>query len=374
MSWKEYHLDNKTIADWLPWGALTHENVMRNKDDSVLGVIRYKRFDPPQHVQFFEWKNPIFLPTFRRGWSIWLEEQYAADGDVECFLTLCWNPFLKDDEVVNGLEDTPQLLYDMEYDLAVTLRRMAWSFPKEAEATVLSYQEIVDYLTFSLTLGRTHVAMPDVPVDLDVFLTAGIDLDFASNHVRLGDEKFLVLTLPSVVGSQESVLRQLTEDLHGAGIPCRHVQRLLLFDKTEAEKELRNYTGRWCPSRKYIKDILTGHMLQRLNGYYNNQTIALVSQEDYARTEAYLEKLLGTLGIPYIVEDYNAKDLWWGSLPGLFRAAVVPPICGFRTIEELLATKSIAQHTPEAPPPPLPPELEELIVSQDWEESEYVPT
>lgn len=373
-SWKEYQLDNKTIADWLPWGALTHESVLRNKDDSVLGVIRYKKFDPPQSLQFFEWKNPIFLPAFRRGWSIWLGEQYAADGDVECFLTLCWNPFFKDGQIVNGLEDTPQSLYDMESDLAVMLKRIAWSFPKEAEATVLSYQEIVDYLTFSLTLGRTHVVMPDVPVDFDVYLTAGIDLDFTSNHVRLGDEMFLVLTLPSVVGSQEPVLRQITEDLHGAGIPCRHVQRLLLFNEKEAERELRSYTGKWCPSRKYIKDILTGHTLQRLNGYYNNQTIALVSKEDYARTEAYLEKLLGTLGLPYIVEDYNAKDLWWGSLPGLFRAAVVPPICGFRTIEELLATKSIRQHK-EAQAPLELPGVEELIdLPNEWEESEYVPS
>ena len=115
--------------------------------------------------------------------------------------------------------------------------------------------------------------------------------------------------------------------------------------------------------------------MQRLNGYYNNQTVALVSQEDYARTEAYLEKLLGMLGIPYIVEDFNAKDLWWGSLPGLFRAAVVPPICGFRTIEELLATKHIPQHTSEAPVPTLPPEIEDLIdLPMEWEESEYVPT
>ena len=119
---------------------------------------------------------------------------------------------------------------------------------------------------------------------------------------------------------------------------------------------------------------MTGHTLQRLNGYYNNQTIALVSKEDYARTEAYLEKLLGTLGLPYIVEDYNAKDLWWGSLPGLFRAAVVPPICGFRTIEELLATKSIRQHK-EAQAPLELPGVEELIdLPNEWEESEYVPS
>lgn len=373
MSWKEYQLDNKSIADWLPWGALTHESVMRNKDDSVLGVIRYRRFSPPWTRLLSEWKNPVYVPEFRRGWSIWLEEQHPTDGEAACFLAVCWNPFCKEGMATNGIDTEPQPLDAMEDILAQTLRRMAWSFPKEAEATVLSYQEIVDYLTFSLTLGRTHVAMPAVPVDLDVYLTAGIDLDFSRNHVRLGAEKFLVLTLPSVVGSQERVLQQIVEDLHGADIPCRHVQRLLLFSEKEAEKELRAYAGKWCPSRKYIKDILTGHALQRVNGYYNNQTIALVSEEGYTRVETYLETLLGDLGVPYIVEDYNAKDLWWGSLPGLFRAATTPPICGFQALEELLAVKD----APQVSAPPTLPWLEELadkISVEIGEGGEYVPT
>lgn len=353
MSWKEYQLANKTIADWLPWGALTHENVLRNKDDSVLGVIRCKPFDPLRSTENIRtWKKPIFLPPFRRGWSLWIEEQYAGDsGDraADSFLTLCWNPFFKGDAVTNGLGDAPQSLYDMEYELAAVLRRMAWSFPKEAQAHVLSYQEIIDYLTFSLTLGRTCVTMPDIPVDLDVILTDGIDLDFSGNHVRLADALFLVLTLPSVVGTQSVQLRQITGDLHEAGFPCRHVRRLLLFDEEEARKELQSYTAKWCPSRKYIKDLLIGKTLQRLNGYYNNRIIALVPQKDYVRTEAYLEKRLGTCGLPYIIEDYNAKDYWWGSLPGLFRAAVVPPICGFQALEELLATKRILPQSSEEP-------------------------
>ena len=178
MSWKEYQLTNAGIADWLPWGALTHESVMRNKDDSVLGVIRYRRFSPPWTHLLSEWKNPVYVPEFRRGWSIWLEEQHPTDGEAACFLAVCWNPFCKEGMATNGIDTEPQPLDAMEDILAQTLRRMAWSFPKEAEATVLSYQEIVDYLTFSLTLGRTHVAMPAVPVDLDVYLTAGIDLDF----------------------------------------------------------------------------------------------------------------------------------------------------------------------------------------------------
>ena len=66
MSWKEYDLSNKSIADWLPWLGLSHENVLRNKDDSVLGMIRYKRFrEDGTKVQ------RIALPSFRQGWSIW---------------------------------------------------------------------------------------------------------------------------------------------------------------------------------------------------------------------------------------------------------------------------------------------------------------
>ena len=110
-----------------------------------------------------------------------------------------------------------------------------------------------------------------------------------------------------------------------------------------------------------------------MNGYYNNQTIALVSEEGYTRVETYLEVLLGDLGVPYIIEDYNAKDLWWGSLPGLFRAATTPPICGFQTLEELLAVKDVPQAT-EAPSLPWLEELADQIGGETGEEGEYVPT
>lgn len=75
----------------------------------------------------------------------------------------------------------------------------------------------------------------------------------------------------------------------------------------------------------------------------------------------------------YIVEDYNAKDLWWGSLPGLFRAATTPPICGFQALEELLAVKD----APRVTTPPTLPWLEELadkISVEIGEGGEYVPT
>lgn len=338
MSWKEYDLSNKSIADWLPWLGLSHENVLRNKDDSVLGMIRYKRFrEDGTKVQ------RIALPSFRQGWSIWFEEQYDIEKenpfDADCILTVAWNPFLTKtgDMVKNTLDGESIPLDAMESVLAKLLQRIARSFPEEAAAKVLVYQEIIDNLTFALTLGRERIEMPDPPLDLDSYLTQDLDLDFSANHVRLGNEVFLVLTLPGITGTRDPVYERIGRGVLHAGIPYRHVQRLLLFDEKTARKELASYTAKWCPSRKYIKDMLTDGILQKLNGYYNNQMIFLIPAIDYERMSEYLRTILYEMELPFIIEDYNAKDLWWGSLPGLFRAGLVPPLCGFSSLEELLA-------------------------------------
>ena len=127
----------------------------------------------------------------------------------------------------------------------------------------------------------------------------------------------------------------------GHRIPCRHTQRLLLFGKKEAEKELRSYTGKWCPSRRYIKELLTEGVLGQLNGYYTNEIILLIPKEEFDTVTAYLHRLMYARALPYAIEDYNAKDLWWGSLPGMFTAGLVPPLCGFAALEDLLNVEQI---------------------------------
>lgn len=51
-----------------------------------------------------------------------------------------------------------------------------------------------------------------------------------------------------------------------------------------------------------------------------------------------LERKLTDICMPFRIEDFNAKDFWWGSLPAIHTAAVLPPICGFDEIEDLLVT------------------------------------
>ena len=247
----------------------------------------------------------------------------------------------------------------------VVRQTLAAFFPAEAQAHLLSYQEIVDYLCFTLTMGKRRMEMPDPPIDLDLYLTDRLPLNFTENHVRLGDEIFLLLSLPALYGAQADIYEELWQSFAGHRIPCRHTQRLLLFGKKEAEKELRSYTGKWCPSRRYIKELLTEDGLGRLNGYYTNEIILLIPKEEFDPVASYLHRLMYARALPYVIEDYNAKDLWWGSLPGMFTAGLVPPLCGFAALEDLLNVEQPAQ-TDEEEESEVP---EEVI----GEEEEIVP-
>ena len=329
MSWKEYELNNNSIADWLPWGALTHENVMRNKDDSVLGIISYQKGS----------EADVSFPKLPNGWALWIEEQQVKFGEEECYLAVSWNPFLVHGKVVNTVDGKVIYLEELEMALHAVLLNIAESFPKENHAHLLAYQEMIDYLCHALTLGKKWMPMPDVPVDLDAYLTDELCVDFSGNHVKLGKDTFLVLSLPACVGSSEEVFCRCRKELKEAKIPYRHVQRLLLYREKSAKRELLRYTKKWCNSRKYIKSTLLQAALGELNGLYQNMFILLVSEQELKKTEHFLRQLCEELEIPYIIEDYNAKDLWWGSLPSLFRAAIYPPICGFANIGELLARK-----------------------------------
>ena len=332
-SWKEYSLENKEVQDWVVWEALTHESVLRSKDDSVLGVIRYKPFQRKEGAG-------ISLPAFSQGWVMNIEEQHGEEGEA-CFLTLTWNPFLslKGDKVENALGENAAMSIDaMEQHMFSVLDTLASRFPPEAEAKILKYQEIIDYLAFSLSHGRLYVEMPDVPVDLDVYLTQDFTANFSKNLITFGEETFLILTLPAFLGAMEKTLRRIIEEMARGGIPCRHVQRILFFDEKEARKEMerRDRMGLWCRSRKYIKELIEAPLHGKFHGYYNNTLVALVKTENYARTVAYLRKLFYETQEFYIIENFNAKQRWWGTIPAHFRAGVAAPICAFQNLEDLL--------------------------------------
>lgn len=325
MSWKEYRLDNRSIADWLPWEGITHPNIVVNKDDSMFAVLSFRPLPNSG--------RRIALPEIKNGWSIWCETQHL-NALEQHFLCVCWNPFFRlSGSIRNALAEGDFYLRDMEAHLYAVMEGICQSFPVESECHILEYQELIDFMEFSLSMGAHPVEMPDTPVDLDALLSQDSGVSFRENKILRDDSLYLVYSVPGDI-EDDGLIRSIMSSL--AEFPWRDVRRMLLFGEAEAKKELARYTSRWCPGRKSILDKITEGILSDMNGYFSHSLIVCVPQKSRSVVEEDMVYLLQAAQMPYIREEFNARDVWWGSLPSLFRANIRPPIVGVSSLDVLL--------------------------------------
>ena len=323
LSWKEYEMIEGCLADWLPWGGITHPAIMQCKDDSFFGVIEYKPYCE---------KENIVTPNFRNGWNLWIEHQHIPSGDDKDFLVLGWNPFFdRQGRIINGTgkQGVPwkaarNAFYRVLYNLSEQLGKIT-------ECKVLEYQEILDFLEFTLAMDERKVEMPEVPMYLDALLSQDVQIDFR-HHLQIDDKKLCIVSLPAMARRRE---RQQIADII-TDYSYRHVQRLLLLGEKRSRKEINWYTGNWCRGRRSLKNFIVDGVLGNLNGYHMEAYIIALPKREYEIIETDIRQQLNRMELPYIIEDFNHKHVWWGSIPGMFRSNIVPPIVGFENLVDLL--------------------------------------
>ena len=328
MSWKEYDLSNNTVADWLPWGGLTLPHVVQEKDGSYFGVIRYNSLPEGEEIDF----KP---PVFREGWSLWLERQHVPMGEDGFYLVLCWNPFInKAGYAVNRLsKEIIVKAEDAGIYFATVLDDLVETLGKITEARVLEYQAVIDFMSFAIAFNEQKITMPEVPLYLDDLLSQDLDLNLSGNSIEIGGRETVSVSLAAPLP-----LKQEEKLLHAVDrLPYRFVQRLLVMGQEKAEKKLSAYMGKWCSGRKSVKKLIKEPLLGELTGLYANNLFLLTDKGQGKEIERYIREVLNRLEALYIVEDYNRKDVWWGSLPGLFRANLTPPQMSFNGLDELMS-------------------------------------
>lgn len=327
MTWKEYDFNEQCVADRLPWEAIVLPTTVYAKDDSFLGIIAYEAYTR-------DIRGRISLPwEFSRGWSIWSETQ-CVQGKKRHFLVIVWNPLT---DAAGRLLNYPILGFlpasrkELFQDI---LRDIAHAMSAVTECKILEYQEIFDFLDFTLSFGLQHTMMPDPPIDLDALLSQDLSISFTPNGVEIAGKEIVIASFPAVFENMGSISERAFHNL-----THRHVRRLLLFDEREAQKELSTYTSRWCLGRASLKKLICQNILGNINGYYREAFLFLIEKE---HRDAFVEGLRDFAffaKIPCVLEEYNLKDIWWGSLPGLFRSDITPPIVGFKSLDDILAHK-----------------------------------
>ena len=323
MDLTEYFIDEKDEREWLPWGAIVRPTIVRNKDYSFFGIMSYHHFSS-------------LIPSLElpKGWSIWAEEQHRA-GETAYFFVICWNPFWnalnnEAENTRNGVKIQRRKAPDY---FAEELSRIAKTLQKfDSSCRILEYQEIIDFLSFSLSFGENHVEMPEIPLYLDVVLTEGLDVEFEDNDLTIFSKNVVVLSLPSCPRNEllESIRREFTN------IPYRYVRRILCMNTEDAESKMRGYTKSWCSNRAYMKRSIMDGIMLSIGGYYSEQIIFSLPEDSFEESLRYIRGFMDKLYIPYILENFNLKDVWWGSLAGCFRANIRPIITCFDNLSDFL--------------------------------------
>lgn len=321
-SFREYNIDRKSVSDWLPWGGLTREDILENKDNSLVGFIRYAPYPTAQPVANIE-----DLP---RGWGLTAECQHGLDGTEQNVLIVLWNPFIRSGMITNTIEHKKIRPKENKDYFRKQLYLLRDKINASTKAEVLTYQDILDVLSFALDFGLHPVKLPDVPLYLDALLPQDVDLRFPPNDITIDGQRILVVSLmggPHILPILSVI----------ASMPYRYIRRLLCMNEKQAKKDVATYSDGWCDGRKYVHhaifdDILAGS----LHGYYEEYFVFLLDEKNDAPFRQFLGDFLTKKGVCFRFESYNAKDMWWGSLPGIFRADVEPPAVGVKDFDALL--------------------------------------
>ena len=319
MSLQEFEI-NDEVSEGLMWGGITLPHVMQQKDGSCFSVIEYEPYEKNYLSKKLE------LPKFRRGWAIWNERQHSLKGDRD-FLIIFWNPFETklNPKIENTLGDEVDKKDFLKY-FGMIAEKICKEFSKVTQAKLLKYQELMNFLSFTLTLEENEVEMPEVPLYMDALLSQDVKIQFKANDIFINGKKIFVVTLPDLPKAWK-IFEQVKN------ISYRYVRRILLFDEKESALEMKKYCGKWCPHRKIMLEEIENGILSKLNGYCWNGFIFSVDAVEYEIFQASLSEYFQAQEFSFLFEHYNLKDVWWGSLPGVYLANITPPLVGFESVE-----------------------------------------
>jgi type IV secretion/conjugal transfer VirB4 family ATPase len=401
----EYRQKPDRLSDLLPWALLVAPGVVLNKDGSFQKTFRFRGPDLASAVE----EELLIIAsrinnTFKRlagGWAIFAEAQRIRSQsypesvfpdlislmiDVErklffsegnhyennYYLTLLYLPprdnvSLLAEYLIQRSEQKGRSTYRSHLKTFQTEVDRIYSLFAElmVEAEALNDTETMTYLHNCISEHRHPVKAPEVPLYLDAIL-ADTPL-LGGLEPKLGQEHLRVL---SILGFPGASIPGILDNLNLLNFEYRWMTRYLPLDKTDAQKELKQYRKQWFASRQgavqMIKEAFTGsrsamvnndaltrssdadEALQELDADYVNYgyftATVTVWDRDPKMVEKKVnavEKTINNLGFTAINETINAVDAWLGSLPGHTRANVRRPLFNSLNLSHIFPLSAI---------------------------------
>lgn len=336
---KEYKENKKNMSEWVPFSGLVTDNILRNKDGSLMGFLHYTS---KQNIKDLELavKKVCELLNLPSGWVIWLEKSRVSKKN-DYYITFVWNPIPDKD----GYVEFPKEFYEkpiifdsntINSNLDKCLESFS-SFLKRAENIIGSFvnvrllknEEVINYL-YSTVSNNKKIEFPDIPMYLDYYLTQDNKYNNVDSRFSINDVNVSILSLLGYPGSALDVAFKKIDKIN---IDYRFVRRFICFSNEDLKKEVSNYMTGWCNNRKYMVDLL-GFNSKNQCGYYDTTMVILNDDENK------IKKLYDSFcdsGIPVAIEQYKKQyEVWFSTIPGMFRSNIHPPVIEMLDISDLI--------------------------------------
>lgn len=395
-NFKEFKNKETLLNDWLPWGALVAPGIILNKDNSMMSTFVYESLVDSENEKVQKAIDGIckLLLSLDGGWVLYSEVVNSRDaemgvyrnnenkGDDETdpegvhqialdkekdnitklrniyYMTLFWLPIKRKqkkdkNEKVIDVNPERRVEFDiskkeealrLEMDRKLAKFRLILKQVKEYLGELCDLQEAegvayLNYLRSTISFDRSKITMPPIPLYLDVLISMDIEMSGKPTLPVIGGYAVKVVSPLGYLGPRAN---ELIKNLNSIGIEYRFVTRFMFFSEEDRKKEEERYTSSWCEGRRSIMDILRYDPSETsLLGYYtSNIVIWDKSEEEIQKKVELLEECIFGMGIPCVVEDYNLKDVWYGTIPGMVRANIKPPMILVNDVSELVVVPS----------------------------------
>lgn len=306
-----------------------------NKDMSLQSVIRYDKLNTQADTAAIQ-DVCDFLLRFTSGWAVWVDRQFSASKE-KVYITILWNPFIEQGKIVNfpfsNEQMTAESLYHRELHVLRRFQEAVYALQEKlskiVNAEVLTMLPVLQYLKQTLS-PDSAVEMPPIPLYLDAYLSLDISLAGQNaNALEIDGKQVRIITPLGFMDSESDFVSFLQRRRRA----YRLVRRMLFASEKRFRDAEEKYMKNWCENRGSILSLLEyGDLDGKACGLY---THSLLLYEHEADTEA--AQFLRESGIPTVVEDYNLRDVWLGSIPGMFRSNIVPPMMCIEDVSSLIA-------------------------------------
>ncbi|RWK66579.1 conjugal transfer protein TrbE [Mesorhizobium sp.] len=253
----------------------------------------------------------------------------------------------------------------------LSIRRMVTQSVKERGGfQTARYDELFQFIRFSIT-GENHpVRLPEIPMYLDWLATA----EFSHGLTPMVDSRYLAVV--GIDGFPAESWPGILNSLDLMPLTYRWSSRFIFLDDQEARARLERTRKKWQQKVRPFFDQLFQTQSRAIDqdamamvaetedaiaeassqlvayGYYTPVIVLLDDNETRLREKAEaVRRLVQAEGFGARIETINATEAFLGSLPGNWYANIREPLINTRNLADLIPLNSVWSGGPTAPCP-----------------------